>query len=143
MHRDVKIKQQAGNALMEFALVLPIMILIIVGIIDFSLLFYDKAVITNASREGARYGIVFRSPAYATVTDVTTYTKTYCTNRLVSFASPKPVASVTVTPSSAAPKAGDTLTVTVSYTYTDLLLHHFIGHSALYNVSATTVMEYE
>jgi len=53
--------------------------LIVSGIIEFGFALYDKAVITNASREGARAGIVLRVPAVtpAEITDrVTNYTGT-------------------------------------------------------------------
>ena len=53
------IRCQRGAAAVEFAIIAPLLFTIIFGIIEFSLLFYDKAVITNASREGARFGIVF------------------------------------------------------------------------------------
>jgi Flp pilus assembly protein TadG len=51
---------QKGAALIEFAIVLPLLLLLIFGMIEFSLLMYNKAMITNASREGARRGIVYR-----------------------------------------------------------------------------------
>lgn len=54
--------QQRGAAVVEFALILPILLALLVGGIDASLALYDKAVITNASREGARAGIVARNP---------------------------------------------------------------------------------
>jgi len=46
--------------LVEFGLILPLLILLIFGIIEFGLLLYNQQVITNASREGARAGIVSR-----------------------------------------------------------------------------------
>lgn len=48
---------------MEFALVLPVLLLILFGIIEFGLVMFDQAVITNASREGARAGIVLKTPS--------------------------------------------------------------------------------
>ena len=60
--RAIPPKNQRGAAVVEFALILPILLLLLVGTIDASLALYDKAVITNASREGARAGIVARSP---------------------------------------------------------------------------------
>lgn len=143
MYTKYQSKKYAGNALLEFALVLPVLLIIIAGIVDFSLLFYDKAVITNASREGARYAVVFRSPTYASTAAVQTYTQSYLTNRLVSFANPKPAATVTVTSSTNPPIFGSTVTVTVAYVYTDILLHLFITHSKIFNLSATTTMAYE
>ena len=40
------------------ALVLPLLLLIIVGIIDFGFLFRELSVVTNAAREGARAGVL-------------------------------------------------------------------------------------
>ncbi len=45
-------------AMLEFALVLPILLLIIFGIIDFGRAFYLYNNLTNAAREGARAGAV-------------------------------------------------------------------------------------
>ena len=54
----MKTKRQSGQALVELALVLPLLLILAFGIVEFGLLMYNKAVITNASREGARVGIV-------------------------------------------------------------------------------------
>ena len=50
------LKGNNGASAVEFAVVLPLLVLPF-GIIEFSLALYDKAMITNASREGARAGI--------------------------------------------------------------------------------------
>jgi Flp pilus assembly protein TadG len=36
--------------------------MLLFGIIEFGIILYDKAMITNASREGARAGIVYSEP---------------------------------------------------------------------------------
>ena len=54
------LKNQKGTEVVEFAIVSLLLFLLLFGIIDFGILLYDKAVITNASREGARAGIVQR-----------------------------------------------------------------------------------
>jgi Flp pilus assembly protein TadG len=136
-------KRLAGNSLLEFALVLPVLMLILIGVLEFPLLMYDKAVITNASREGARYGITLRTPSYATSAQVITYTTTYCTNKLISFSSSPASVTVTATPSISPPAFGAQLTVTVTYVYTDLVLHNLINHGQQYTLTATTVMTYE
>ena len=51
---------EKGAAAVEFAIILPLLLLLVFGIVEFSLLMYNKAMITNASREGARRGIVYR-----------------------------------------------------------------------------------
>jgi Flp pilus assembly protein TadG len=47
-----------GQTLVEFALVLPIFILLLVGIFDFGRAIYAYNTISNAAREGVRVGIV-------------------------------------------------------------------------------------
>ncbi|HEY7969364.1 MAG TPA: TadE/TadG family type IV pilus assembly protein [Candidatus Limnocylindrales bacterium] len=46
-----------AQALVEFALVLPVMILVLLLAIDFGRLFFSYIEVTNAAREGAAYGI--------------------------------------------------------------------------------------
>lgn len=50
-------KNQTGAAALEFVLVLPVLAALVFGIIEFGALFYNKQVLTNACREGARAGI--------------------------------------------------------------------------------------
>jgi Flp pilus assembly protein TadG len=47
-----------GQALVEFALVLPIFILVLFGILDFGRAIYAYNTISNASRQAVRVGIV-------------------------------------------------------------------------------------
>jgi len=49
---------QVGQALVEFALVLPVLLLILAAIVDFGRLFYSVLAVHHAAREGARYGVV-------------------------------------------------------------------------------------
>ncbi len=49
------IKKEKGQAMVEFALVLPIILLFIGGIIDFGWIFHNQLAANNASREAARY----------------------------------------------------------------------------------------
>jgi len=57
---------QKGAVAVEFAMLAPLLLLIIGGIIDFGHAYYIKQVVTNASREGARYGVTFSVNATAT-----------------------------------------------------------------------------
>ena len=59
----MKFKDQKGAALVEFALILPVLLLILLGIIEFGIILFDKAIITNASREAAREKTVFSAPS--------------------------------------------------------------------------------
>jgi len=45
-----------GQSLAEFAIVLSLLILVLLGVFDLGRVFYSYVVITNAAREGAYYG---------------------------------------------------------------------------------------
>lgn len=49
---------EVGQSLVEFAMVLPIFLLLLFALVDFGRGFYTWLVITNAAREGARAGAV-------------------------------------------------------------------------------------
>ena len=50
--------REEGQAALEFMLVLPFFILFILLVVDFGLMMYEYVSISNAVREGARYGAV-------------------------------------------------------------------------------------
>ncbi len=55
MKKGLKIfKNEKGQSLVEFALVMPILMLILLGIIEFGWLYNAKITMTSAAREGAR-----------------------------------------------------------------------------------------
>lgn len=54
----VGLKSEKGQAMVEFALVLPILIVLLCGIIDFGWIFSNQIAIDNASREAARYSAI-------------------------------------------------------------------------------------
>jgi Flp pilus assembly protein TadG len=85
-------KDDRGATIVEFAIVLPVFILLIFGIIDFGLLIYNKQILTNASREGARAGVqqaappgVTQSPNRYTIGQIRTVVNNYCSANLVTF----------------------------------------------------------
>ncbi|MEO8229703.1 MAG: TadE/TadG family type IV pilus assembly protein [Chloroflexota bacterium] len=47
-----------GQSLVEFAVILPVFLLILAAIIDFGLGLYSQMTVINAAREGARLGVV-------------------------------------------------------------------------------------
>jgi len=50
--------RERGSVLVEFALVVPILLVIFAGIVDFSLMMQRREVVTNAAREGARMAVL-------------------------------------------------------------------------------------
>ena len=55
MNHNRERQQLTGQALVEFALLLPLLLVLIISTLEFGRLFYTKIVITNAAREGAYY----------------------------------------------------------------------------------------
>jgi len=47
-----------GQALVEFAIVLPVFFLLVAGMFDFGLGIYSDLTLVNAAREGARLGVI-------------------------------------------------------------------------------------
>ena len=141
-----KNRNQRGAAAVEFALVLPVLVLLLVGIIEFSLALYDKAVITNASREGARAGILFRDPALtdSEMTNLVNGVVTnYCQTRMITFGSP---ADVTTTVEREAIASGDGLKVNVRYNYQFLVIPRFVADlkdTVQLELGAQTIMRME
>ena len=55
---------ESGQGLVEFALVLPALLLTLMGIADFGRMFAIYSNLFNAAREGARYGVVNPKDVY-------------------------------------------------------------------------------
>lgn len=53
-------RSESGQALVEFALLLPILAVLLMGIIEFGVVFHDYVTVTDASRVGARKAAVSR-----------------------------------------------------------------------------------
>jgi len=58
MTRRPRWQSEEGSELIEFALVTPILVLLLAGIFDFGNMFRSYEVVTNAAREGARVGVL-------------------------------------------------------------------------------------
>ncbi len=112
-----KITDQRGAAAVEFAIILPLLVVFLFGIIEFSIMFYDKAVITNASREGARAGIVFADPR-PTAPEIQAVVTNYTNNRLITFGTP----DLQVPAPTPCVDSGDELIVSVTYKYDFLIV---------------------
>lgn len=140
------LQNQRGTSAVEFAIVLPLLVVFIFGIIEFGLLFYNKAMVTNASREAARTGIVYRDPP-VTVVEMQSVVDSYCAGRLVSFGSGS--SPTTTVPSGQCANHGDDLVVSVTYKYDFLLIPDFLaafftgGMPGSIDVSAETRMRCE
>jgi len=131
------LKSNRGVAAVEMALILPLLLVMLFGIIEFGAVLYNKAVITNASREGARFAAGFyTNPENATAQrpscdDIRTYVTTYVQKHFLNFKSPNPQA-ITVTCPATTPTgyAGYVDTVSIDYTYDFLILGPLVSLAA-------------
>ncbi len=140
----MRLKSYAGSQLVEFALLLPMLLILVFGIIDFSVALYDKAVLTNASREGARAGVITTVPPPSNA-DITAVVTNYCSNAvLVTFGVPAtPPCAVTIVRSIGGAGAPNYLTVTVRYSYDYAVISRLIPSLGSLNLSASTAMRLE
>lgn len=155
-----KLRSDDGQAVLEFAYILPLVMIVVLGIIEFGVLFYDQAVVTNASREGARAGIVFQKDSagnYWSAADmqakVQQTVNDYLQGRLITFG---PLGSVTATATRSGnvyadginyyeynPGAIGTLEVAVAYQHDYLTIPKLMGWGDTIGLSATTTMRLE
>ncbi len=133
--------RERGAAAVEFALVLPVLLTALMGLVDAGLALYDKAVLTHASREGARAGIVLRKPKLSTeeISDIVLKRSKSSLISLLPSAQPQ----VTVLQSSPAAYP-NTLQVSVEYTFQGIALGGLMQALGTPLVlRATTVMVHE
>ncbi len=134
-------RHQRGAAAVEFALLLPVLMAMLMGALEMGLILYDKAVLTNATREGARAGIVLRNPK-PTVNEITSVVLQKSQTSLISLL-PADAPQVTVLQSSPAAWP-NTLQVSAQYTFKGFVigtLMQALGSSWV--IHASTVMVHE
>jgi Flp pilus assembly protein TadG len=60
MSKRFNFKNQQGQSMTEFALILPILVILLFGVIQFGIVFNNYITVTDAVRAGARKGAVSR-----------------------------------------------------------------------------------
>ncbi|MCZ7664093.1 MAG: pilus assembly protein [Thermoleophilia bacterium] len=118
---------ESGAALVEFALVLPVLLILVMGIIDFGLYFYNDLQLTQVARDAARY---------ASVGNVADASSAITNARLVSTTLDPPV----IDPGT----SGNPARVTLTATYTPVTpLPSFVGIGSALAIDATAIMRRE
>jgi Flp pilus assembly protein TadG len=144
---------QQGQAIVEFAFVLPILCLLLLGIIEFGVLFYNKAMTTNASREGARTGITLnvlnvsgtKTCVAVPDADIEAAVNAYLESKLISFGDVNQI-NTTVTRVGNSPDCDlnpGTVAVDVVYQHSYLAIPRFMGLGNTIAINATTIMNRE
>ncbi|MEJ2483885.1 MAG: TadE/TadG family type IV pilus assembly protein, partial [Gemmatimonadota bacterium] len=118
--------EDSGQALVELALALPLLLLILVGIFEFARAYSMKQSIVNAAREGARTAVVQTTPNQTAVDSVINL---YLSSNNISADS----ISIEITAPDGTTKAfdiasaGDAVSVIVSDRYEFILLGPIVG----------------
>ncbi|MDP9308846.1 MAG: pilus assembly protein [Actinomycetota bacterium] len=113
MKKRIQIRSQQGQTMTEFALVLPVLALILFAVIQFGIVFNNYITLTDATRAGARKAAVSRQDSNRN-SDVVTAVR--------SSASGLTASKLTVPAPSSTWNSGDDVTVTASYPYSISLL---------------------
>jgi Flp pilus assembly protein TadG len=145
---------EQGAIAVEFALVLPVLLLLVFGIVDFGHAWYMRHLMSDASREGARYGTRYLTdasghrilPKNLNPTVANYVLQTWgLTSRLPADASPTVVPSgAAATETNASILAGEDFIVTITATKTWFVLGSLIpglGSSKTLNVTTTMTCE--
>jgi Flp pilus assembly protein TadG len=125
---------EEGAQLVEFAIVLPLLLLVVLGIAEFGFIFQRYEVVTNAAREGARIAVL---PGYTTA-DVTARVAAYITAGQLPSTVTNPVVAVedTAVAVGGGLPAINAKRVTVTYTHTYMFIPN-IG--AWFGATYTTI----
>lgn len=128
-----------GTSVVEMAFVLPLLLLLVFAIGDFGIAYTRWNSLTNAVREGARTGVVFRNPCNAAA--VTTEIK----NTVANFAASSGLngGSIVTTAANVCAGTGTQLTVTGTAPYNYIAMSALAGLAPTINLKARTVMRNE
>jgi Flp pilus assembly protein TadG len=131
-------RRQRGAAAVEFALVLPIFLLLVMGAIDWGWFFFIDQVATNGAREGARAGSVVAPAPLKTISDAVSAAQTASEEFLkkMNFNEKGVVAA-------SATKVDGTDAVKVVITYPAGSLTGLLSNIMPANVHATSVMRWQ
>jgi Flp pilus assembly protein TadG len=134
-------RNQKGASAVEFAIIAPVFISLLFAVVEFGLIIYTKGMLANATREGARYGVVFGTPK-RTVAEIKTVVQNFLNQ--VNLTS---TAAVSVTYPDGNNNSGSRLRVDVNYTYHYFVLPSnitkFIGKMSDLNLTASAEMRME
>ena len=132
-------RNEAGTSVVEMAIVLPLLLLLVFGIGEFGVAYTRWNSLTNAVREGAREGVVFRNPCNAGA--VTTLIETTIDNFADSSGLDTSIINKTVV--GACLGTGTQLSVTATAPYDYLALSALAGLGPTMNLTARSVMRNE
>ena len=131
--------KQRGSAAVEMALLLPILILMIDGVIEFGLILHNESVLASASSVAARAGIAQGNPKLEP-SKIAQIAIDYCQSNLISITNTSVIPTVEVVQATD-PMFQKPLRVTVHFSYHGLLVGSVLSALQINpELSATSVM---
>ena len=134
-----KRRSEIGTTIVEATIVLPLMLMLTFGIAEFGISFTRWNSLTNAVREGARTGVVFRTPCTKAAVD----TLVIATVSDYADSSGIDPANIITDVTGACAGTGTQLTVLSRVPHTYIVISGLAGFSPDANLSARTVMRNE
>jgi Flp pilus assembly protein TadG len=135
---------ESGAEFVEMALAFPLLLLVVLGIIDFGIMFQRYEVLTNAAREAARVAIL---PNSDPVADGTQRAQDYIAASLLGGSETPSVVVTGPTPVSLGGNCMSTVTVTVAYPhefgYLSGIMSYFSGSIGSRMLTASSTMRTE
>ena len=127
-----KIKNNRGQSIVELAILLPVLVMIMLGILQLGLVFNAYTMISNGAREGARTAAVGGDDS-AVLVSTGANTSNLNADKL----------AVTITPSAGSRVSGDAVVVNISYDVDVIvpLIGGIIGNPIELNASSTMRVE--
>jgi Flp pilus assembly protein TadG len=110
-----RLRNERGNALIETAITVPIVLLIAVGIFEFGRAYQTQQVLTNAAREGARQAVI-EGVSDATVTSIV---RNYLTSGGLTAVNPVISRTISMNPAGGCPCGSR---VTINYPFSFIVL---------------------
>jgi len=132
-------RQRRGAAAVEFAIVAPLFFLLVFGMIEYGRMVMVRQVLTNASREGARVGVLDPPTGGTTKQTVIDTVTTYLTSAGITG---QTITTVPTEPSSATYGQPVTVTVSVPFSSVSWLPTSMFGNGSKI-LQASTVMRRE
>jgi Flp pilus assembly protein TadG len=143
--RRTRVRQgRAGQAVVEFALILPLFMLLVFGTLEFGRAYYDVHLLTNAARGGARLGSLPGKVESDVQSSVNSFMNSVgLTNARSTTIVVKDKTGTVRAGGLASAQEGDTVAVTVNYSFTVFAGHLLPGFSGTVTLKGRCTFRHE
>lgn len=124
----------SGQTTVEFAIILPLLLVLLMGIIEFGRIWSTQNSLTNAAREGSRLGVLSSTAPSDVEATVLTYLENTGQN--------PDRATITVTNAGSSGITGSDVSVTVEYDF-QVIVGNILGMDSTMELTSTSVMRHE